>query len=122
MEVFKKLVDIAYEMERLYIRLEKELDENKKILFRELLEELNEKESYLLEHLTEKEVREISKKLMDDYDCTFDGTFFPKYFLPPKSNMLYMTRVYRNIFLENQFYSLQHLSEISKKRSAKVWI
>lgn len=119
MEVFKKLVDIAYEMERLYIRLEKELDENKKILFRELLEELNEKESYLLEHLTEKEVREISKKLMDDYDCTFDGTFFPKYFLPPKSNMLYMTRVYRNIFLENQFYSLQHLSEISKKEARK---
>lgn len=116
MENLKKLLDVAYSMEKIYEKLKQE-ETNK--LYYELLEDLEEKETKIIETLKEEELEELKNKLMSKYDLTFDGLFLPKYFFN-KELPLCLLRVYHRIFDEVKFKELQPYSKINRKETNDI--
>lgn len=116
LENLKKLLDVAYSMEKIYEKLKQE-ETNK--LYYELLEDLEEKETKIIETLKEEELEELKNKLMSKYDLTFDGLFLPKYFFN-KELPLCLLRVYHLIFDEVKFKELQSYSKINRKETNDI--
>lgn len=117
MELFDKLLDVALELEILVHKKEDSSEKSYEIPIEYYLEQ----EKRLLQSISKAELDQLISHMEERFGFSFEGTFFPKFFLF-KENHWCVLRVYREIFELNQFYQLQTMSEVSHFEAEKLGI
>lgn len=119
LELFDKLLDNALELEILFSKIKDK--ESERHVYSVPLEYYISKETEILKSISASDLENLVSYMKSRYGFTFDGLFFPKFFLY-KDNHLCVLRVYRQIFQLNQFYQLQKLSNVSCFEAEKLSI